>query len=150
MIKKATAYKIEKPTAADYPELLQVWEASVRTSHHFLKEEDIQVFKPLILHQYFDLLSLFYIRVDQTIAGFLGTSTDKIEMLFVHPAYHGQQIGKQLLLYAIHELKLCLVDVNEQNEKALSYYRRFGFQVINRSAKDGLGKPYPLLHLQLL
>ena len=70
-------------------------------------------------------------------------------MLFVHPDYHGQQIGKQLLLYAIHELKLALVDVNEQNEKALLFYRRFGFQVVNRSAKDGLGKPYPLLHLQL-
>lgn len=29
-------------------ELLIVWEKSVRSSHHFLKEEDIEYFKPLI------------------------------------------------------------------------------------------------------
>ena len=30
-------------------ELLIVWEKSVRSSHHFLKEEDIEYFKPLVL-----------------------------------------------------------------------------------------------------
>ncbi|WP_374755463.1 hypothetical protein [Runella slithyformis] len=42
------------------------------------------------------------------------------------------------------------VDVNEQNPQALGFYERMGFAVISRSALDGLGKPYPLLHLQLL
>lgn len=28
-------------------ELLIVWEKSVRSSHHFLKEEDIEYFRPL-------------------------------------------------------------------------------------------------------
>lgn len=34
-------------------ELLTVWEKSVRSSHHFLKEEDIEYFRPLIRNQYF-------------------------------------------------------------------------------------------------
>ena len=29
---------IEKATAADYPEIVEVWEASVRETHHFLTE----------------------------------------------------------------------------------------------------------------
>ena len=30
-------------TEKDYPELSELWEASVRSTHHFLSEEDIPV-----------------------------------------------------------------------------------------------------------
>lgn len=43
-------------------ELLIVWEKSVRSSHHFLKEEDIEYFKPLVRDQYFLAVKLFVIR----------------------------------------------------------------------------------------
>ena len=39
---------ILRPTPQDYDELLTVWEASVRSTHHFLAEKDIQFYKPLI------------------------------------------------------------------------------------------------------
>ena len=41
------------------------------------------------------------------------------------------------------------VDVNEQNDKALGFYLRMGFRIIGRDETDGMGKPYPILHLQL-
>jgi putative acetyltransferase len=41
------------------------------------------------------------------------------------------------------------VDVNEQNEQALGFYRHLGFEVVGRSPLDGQGKPYPLLHMTL-
>ena len=34
---------ILRPTPQDYDELLTVWEASVRSTHHFLAEKDIPV-----------------------------------------------------------------------------------------------------------
>ena len=37
------ALKIDTVTKSEYPELLNVWEASVRATHHFLKEKDIVV-----------------------------------------------------------------------------------------------------------
>ena len=43
-----------------------------------------------------------------------------------------------------HEL-----DVNEQNPQALAFYQRMGFQVVGRSAVDGQGNPFPLLHMKL-
>lgn len=45
--------KILRPTPQDYDELLTVWEASVRSTHHFLTEENIQFYKPLVRNQYF-------------------------------------------------------------------------------------------------
>jgi putative acetyltransferase len=40
--------------------------------------------------------------------------------------------------------------VNEQNDQALVYYLRMGFEVVGRSELDGTDKPYPLLHMRLV
>ena len=79
-------------------ELLIVWEKSVRSSHHFLKEEDIEYFKPLIRNQYFPAVRLFVIRNENgRIAAFMGLSDDMLEMLFVRPRKRGITPHVQLL-----------------------------------------------------
>lgn len=134
----------------EYPEVVDVWEASVRATHDFLKEEDIVYFKPLILNHYLDAVELRCVR-DSTgrILGFAGVADGNLEMLFVHPNYRGQQVGKMLLDYAIQNLQVRKVDVNEQNGQALGFYRHFGFEVVGRSDLDPSGKPYPILHMEL-
>ena len=75
-----------RPTPQDYDELLTVWEASVRSTHHFLAEKDIQFYKPLIREQYFLAVELYIIRNEkEEIAAFMGLSDELIEMLFVRP-----------------------------------------------------------------
>ncbi len=141
-------YEITSTSKSEYPELMRVWEASVRATHHFLKEEDILLFRKLIPEKYLDAIQLYVVRdVDNKILGFLGVSEDNIEMLFIHPDVHGKGIGSALLSYAVNELHLRKVDVNEQNEQAVGFYLRKGFSVVNRSELDGTGKPYPILHL---
>lgn len=135
---------------ADYPEIVEVWEASVRATHHFLAEEHIQMFKPLILNEYLKAVRLWCVRNESgRIQGFLGTSPDAIEMLFLHPDVFGTGLGKQLTMFAIRELKATKVDVNEQNIHAIGFYSRVGFKAIGRSEKDGMGLPYPIIHMAL-
>lgn len=50
---------------------------------------------------------------------------------------------------AIHEFGAVELDVNEQNPQAIGFYARMGFDVVGRSERDGTGKPYPILHMQL-
>ncbi|MEF9671735.1 GNAT family N-acetyltransferase, partial [Pseudomonas sp. PCH446] len=73
----------------------------------------------------------------------------KVEMLFIAPQARGTGLGKQLLRYAIEHLNADELDVNEQNTQAVGFYFKQGFEVIGRSEKDGMGQPYPLLHLRL-
>ena len=151
MIKdKATTFIIDRVTKADYQELIIVWEASVRATHDFLSETDIAFYRNLILNQYFDLVALKCVK-DKSgdILGFLGTTEQKIEMLFVHPDSRGQGIGKALIKYAVRELGIRLVDVNEQNTQAVGFYYAMGFNLQKRSPLDGMGKPYPILHLNM-
>jgi putative acetyltransferase len=133
----------------DYPEIVEVWEASVRATHHFLTKENIQFFKPLI-PQYLGAVQLFCVKGDKNkIEGFLGVAEQSIEMLFLHPSAIGKGMGKKLVRFAIESLQVNKVDVNEQNEQAVNFYKHMGFHVINRSATDGMGKPFPILHMEL-
>jgi putative acetyltransferase len=145
-------YKLDKPSKSEYPILLQIWESSVRATHHFLSENDIAFYKKTIEEmQVFELVHLTTFRnQDNEILGFMGVADEKLEMLFLRPEARGMGLGKILLEHAIEHLKINKVDVNEQNEQALNFYKHFGFQVISRSELDGTGKPFPILYLQLM
>lgn len=142
--------KIEQTTKADYPALIEVWEASVRATHDFLAESDVLALKPLILEQYFDAVDLRVAKNEAgDIVGFCGVSEGNIEMLFIAPQARGQGVGVRLVSHAINTQAATKVDVNEQNEQAVGFYQHIGFSVIGRSPLDGQGKPYPLLHMAL-
>ncbi|MBO6762442.1 MAG: GNAT family N-acetyltransferase, partial [Roseivirga sp.] len=86
---------------------------------------------------------------DGKIVGFLGAAEGNLEMLFLHPDLRRKGLGKLLLNYAIEQLRIQKVDVNEQNPEATAFYLKQGFAVIGRSETDPQGKPYPILHLKL-
>lgn len=134
----------------EHPAVVEVWEASVRATHHFLNESDIGFFKKLIGHGLLDKVRLDCVRDDTgRIVGFLGTSDTRIEMLFVDPAWHGKGVGRRLVQHARETYGADALDVNEQNPGAVAFYLKLGFEVQGRSAMDGMGKPYPLLHMRL-
>lgn len=137
-------------STADFSRVVEVWEASVRATHHFLSETDIQVFKPLVLNGLSQMTHLDGVRNHQgDVIGFIGVVEDKIEMLFISPSCRGQGLGRQLIKHAVGSLGATKVNVNEQNEQAVGFYQRMGFEIEGRSELDGMGKPFPLLHLRL-
>lgn len=139
---------IQIATKEDFPILIEIWERSVRATHDFLPEAEINELKPLILNEYFQHVLLHKYTQDNQIIGFIGTSPDNIEMLFIEPNFRGQGIGKALTLFVIEKLNIHKVDVNEQNPQAVGFYQKLDFEVISRSELDGQGKAYPLLHLK--
>ncbi|APC20435.1 GNAT family N-acetyltransferase [Pseudomonas protegens] len=141
---------VHTPKLSDYPELTQVWEASVRATHDFLPDSYIELLRKLVLTRYLDAVMLICTRdARQRITGFAGVAAGKVEMLFIDPAHRGRGLGRQLLQYAVEHLNAQQLDVNEQNPQALGFYFKQGFEVVGRSEQDGMGQPYPLLHMRL-
>ncbi|UTH74940.1 GNAT family N-acetyltransferase [Chromobacterium sp. IIBBL 290-4] len=145
---------IFRPEAADFPDMLSLWERSVRATHLFLSEDDIVALRPEVEAAFAAAESLgLVLRVTRDergkATGFAGSMAGKLEMLFIEPACRGRGLGKALLTDAVTELAVSLVDVNADNPAALAFYRRMGFEEIGRSALDGAGRPFPLLHLAL-
>ena len=141
---------IYKASKDEHEEITNVWYSSVRATHHFISEEYLNYLKPLIRNEYLSNVQLFTLKDAQgVILGFIGVDEDNVEMLFIHPAAIGKGYGKKLLEFAITELRINKVDVNEQNIAAISFYEHMGFKSIGRSSVDGLGKPYPIIHMEL-
>ena len=68
-------------------ELLDIWEASVRASHHFLTEADIRNLRPQAEEAIQQIETLWTADHDNSSIGFMGIQTGKIEMLFLHPGH---------------------------------------------------------------
>lgn len=126
--------------------LVDVWERAVRATHHFLQEDDIQFFRPMVA-EYLPQLEVLVAEVDGRPAGFVSLDGSKIEMLFIEPASHGQGIGKKLIDHVGQSRDALEVDVNEQNPGGLAFYLKCGFVQTGRSELDGSGRPFPLIHL---
>ncbi len=140
-----TAINLSRHTA-----IIRIWEASVLATHHFLKPADFQFIRDLLQNSFPESVDLYgYFDETGEMQAFMGIEDRKIEMLFIIPAMRGKGIGRQLVEYALQKCQAIKVDVNEQNQQAMDFYRHLGFETKGRSATDGLGKPYPLLHLEL-
>ena len=134
----------------DMDEILEVWESAVRATHLFLNEKDIVALKPIVKEGVSYVNTLTCVRDEEgIIQAFMGTQEDKIEMLFVRDEYRGKGIGKGFIEYAIHDLKVKYVDVNEENIQGIAFYKHMGFEIFQRSELDNQGNPFPIIHMKL-
>lgn len=137
-------------TPADGPRLLDIWERSVRATHTFLPEEDIELFRPMV-REVLDSGALeVWVLADDAgePMGFMGLAGAKIEALFLAPEHRRRGGGRRLVEHAVQLRGGLTLDVNEQNPEARRFYETCGFVVEGRSELDGTGRPYPLLHMR--
>lgn len=140
--------EIVKCNEQDYETLVGIWERSVRATHDFLKKDDFNAIKAALIPDYFPNVNLYAIIENGVYTGFIGLSTDTIEMLFIDRDCRGQGYGSALIEFA-KQRGATKVDVNEQNHSALNFYKTKGFRVTARDETDDAGRPYPILHLSL-
>lgn len=131
-------------------QLQGVWEASVRATHDFLSEEDLQAIArevPQALRQV-PHLTVALDHQDRPV-GFLGVAGHTLEMLFLSPDHQGKGLGTQLFRRAMAQHYIAQITVNEQNQRALAFYLKRSYKVHHRTPTDDRGRPYPILHLTL-
>jgi putative acetyltransferase len=143
-----TGLIIREGRTADRDALVAIWLRSVRATHAFLTEEDIQKLSPLVREQVLPALEIWVLVRDDEPIGFAGLDGARLEALFLDPA-HFRSGGGRLLVEHARRLKGKLaVDVNEQQPEALRFYEALGFRVVGRSPVDSAGRPFPLVHLE--
>jgi putative acetyltransferase len=143
-------WNIEIAKTEDHTAIIDVWEASVLATHHFLTTAEVAFFKNMMPDYLQRATDLRCVRDSSSqIIAFSGVANGNLDMLFVAPAYFGRGVGHALLHYATTAQNAKTVDVNEENTKAFHFYCRQGFELVGRSAVDDAGKPNPILHLRL-
>ena len=130
-------------------QLTAIWEDSVRATHLFLSEAEIQTIKAYVPQA---LTGVSHLLVAERAQGqpvaFMGIEGPRLEMLFLSPAERGAGLGRQLLEYGIRHYHLQELTVNEQNPQAVGFYQHMGFETYRRTDRDEQGGPYPLLYMK--
>ncbi|MFC9760379.1 acetyltransferase [Rhodococcus jostii] len=132
---------------AEWPALVRIWRSAVEATHDFLTAEDVDFYESRMLSDYFPAAELTVAEVKETPVAFSGLAGNSLEMLFVDSTCRGHGVGSALLLRAIEYHPDLSLDVNEQNPQAVGFYQHYGFVVLSRSATDGDGRPFPILHM---
>lgn len=127
--------------------LLQIWERSVRATHLFLSDAEVNRIKEYVPRAFEGVEHLIVAEAEKPVA-FMGTQNGRLEMLFVAPEERGRGIGRQLLQYGVESYGVFEVTVNEQNPQAVGFYARMGFETYKQTDTDEEGALYPLLYVQ--
>ena len=130
--------------------LLDIWERSVRATHLFLSDGEIESIKEYVPRALMGVENLTVAENEdgQSVA-FMGTESGTLEMLFIAPEERGKGLGKRLFRYGIDHLGVKKLAVNEQNPQAKGFYEHMGFRACKRTERDEQGGPYPLVYMRL-
>ena len=143
-------YEISDRNACLISALLRIWKESVRATHLFLSDSEIEKIKEHVPQALGEVEHLVAVEDDcGRIVGFMGTAANRLEMLFLSPDKRGHGTGKQLINFGITNYGINEVTVNEQNPQAVGFYKHIGFETYKRTDFDEQGNPYPLLYMKL-
>ena len=143
-------FEVRERKPALMRKLLTVWEDSVRVTHFFLSDAEIERIRAYVPEAMGGVSRLFVAerRTGQPIA-FMGVEGERLEMLFITSEARGAGLGRRLLEYAVQGCGVRELTVNEQNPQAVGFYWHMGFESYRRTDCDEEGNPYPLVYMRL-
>lgn len=145
-----TLRNIEERTPKLVEGLTELWEASVRASHHFLSETDICEIRGYVPMALGGVKHLVVVEDECNVpVAFMGVEDGMLEMLFVAPTHFRMGIGCLAVQHGIANMGVREVTVNEQNPSAVEFYKSMGFVAYKRTDCDEQGRPFPLIYMKL-
>ena len=142
--------EVQDRTLLRIQQLLEIWDKSVRATHLFLSDSEIESIKKYVPQALKEIPHLIIAENENGFPiAFMGIDGQKLEMLFISSEERGKGFGKKLIRYGIETYSINELTVNEQNPSARGFYEHMGFQVYKRTDHDGQGNPYPLLYMRL-
>ena len=111
-----------------------IWLDSNRDTHDFIPteywESNFLLVKEMLLQ------AEVYVYIDECkneIEGFVGLDQEYIAGIFVRKDARSEGIGKALLDFVKEKKQELTLNVYQKNERAVRFYERQGFQIIDRS-----------------
>lgn len=123
----------------DMDKVMDIWLASNIQAHWFV---DSQYWKDNYepVKQLLPQAELYVCCCGETVLGFAGLDGDHIEGIFVSEGSRSRGIGKKLLDYLKKNRKALTLNVYKKNKRAVRFYAREGFTVLEEGKDDFTGE----------
>lgn len=119
----------------DFDRLTELWLSASLEAHNFISSDFWQQNAEKMRHKYLPASENWVYCENDQILGFFSLFNDNLAALFVDPAAQSRGIGRKLLDHAKILRPNLSLNVYEQNIRAVSFYSRNGFRVV-QAQKD--------------
>ena len=130
---------IRKLQKTDVIKVADIWLDSNIKAHDFIPAQywksNFELVKQLLLQA-----TVYVYEDNQKIQGFIGMNEEYIEGIFVSNEMQSQGIGKILLNYAKGKRNKLFLNVYQKNTRAISFYKREGFEVQYSGLDEATGE----------
>ncbi len=120
---------------ADFDRLTELWLSASLAAHNFISGDFWQQNAEKMRHKYLPTSENWIYCENDRILGFFSLFNDNLAALFVDPSAQSRGIGRKLLDHAKSLQPNLSLNVYEQNIRAVSFYSRNGFRVV-QAQKD--------------
>lgn len=131
---------IRKYTKEDLEQVMKIWLETNVEAHAFIPkaywEGRYEMVKETVASSLESEVQIFVAEDEGKIKGFIGLLDGYIEGLFVNKEWQKKGIGYQLVEHAKKDYTELSLKVYEKNEKAIAFYKRQGFEVIEQDYEE--------------
>lgn len=136
--------------ASDLPWLSSIWHDASQQAHSFLGAPRLQEQRALIETVYLPNSETWVACQTGKPVGFIGLLDNLIGGLFVDPNRQGGGVGRALVAHALKLKGELHLEVYAENEKAVAFYQKLGFEETTRRAEDDDGLPFENIQMRLV
>ena len=126
---------IRKMEEKDLDTVIQIWLEGNLRAHAFI-EADYWKSNMRFVRERLPKSQVIIEEQNGRIIGFMGLNENKIEGLFINPDFQSKGFGHSLVQWAKSIRNELTLYVYEQNKKAVAFYKREGFVVIEKSIEE--------------
>ena len=130
---------IRKLQKTDINRVAEIWLTANRNAHAFIPaaywESHLDFVKNMLPQT-----EVYVYENDKMIQGFIGLSGEYIEGIFVSVEMQSHGIGRLLLDYIKNRKTKLSLNVYQQNTRAISFYKREGFEIKSYSLDKATGE----------
>lgn len=124
---------------ADINQVADIWLDTNIKAHYFIPAQywksNLEIVKELLLQA-----TVYVYEDNQKIQGFIGLNGEYIEGIFVSVEMQSHGIGRLLLDYIKNRKTKLFLNVYQQNTRAISFYKREGFEIKSYSLDKATGE----------
>lgn len=130
---------IRKMKHEELNRVMDIWLETNIKAHNFIPDEywkdNFELVKGLISQA-----EIYIYEKNKNISGFIGMSGNYIAGIFVKEEEQSKGIGKELLNFVKNIKKELSLNVYKKNIKAVNFYKRENFHVINEGIDEAAGE----------